>query len=233
VLDYCFSFVTKDDSKDKIYELYFHDLVRHLGLTKFGTDHSRIAHAFKRLNQETAIYMRTTEPDGKKGILMTHLFSYIKIIEDGRVEFRFGQEVAPYIFHLKEQFYSFKLSELSRICSKYTITLLKLWNANAFGKSQDYTDPNSLPPNATIQGNLEDCQSWFLGSDDEGKPKRWAAGRFKQKVIDVAIKEISELYPKTLITITTMKKGRRVTGYTIDIRSVNTSLNIDTMASDI
>lgn len=30
-----------------------------------------------------------------------------------------------------------------------------------------------------------------------------------------------------------MKKGRRVTGYTIDIRSVNTSLNMDTMASDI
>ncbi|WP_370648880.1 RepB family plasmid replication initiator protein [uncultured Ligilactobacillus sp.] len=49
---------------------------------------------------------------------------------DSRV-FRFGQKVAPYIFHLKERFYVSKLSELSQVRSKYAI---KPWNTNAFGK---------------------------------------------------------------------------------------------------
>ena len=80
-----------------------------------------------------------------------------------------------------------------------------IWNANAFGKWRNYNDPNSLPPSVTIQGTLEEWQSW--GSDENGKPKRWPAGRFKQKTIDVAVKEISELYPKTLIIVTTMKHG--------------------------
>lgn len=232
VLDYCFSFVSKDDNRDKIYELNFYDLIRHLGLYKSGTNYARIAKAFKQLNQGTAIYLRTTKPDGRKGILMTHLFDYIEIIDDGKISFRFGQEVAPYIFHLKERFYSFKLSELSRVRSKYTITLLKLWNANAFGKWRNYNDPNSLPPSVTIQGSLEDWQSWFLGSNENGKPKKWPAGRFKQMVLNVATTEIAELYPNTLITLTTLKNGRKVAGYKLDIHSVQTNLDMSTVVID-
>ena len=171
--------------------------------------------------------MQITRKNGKKAIVMTSLFDHITVVEDGVIEFSFSSKIAPYVFELKRNFYSFKLSELCRIKSKYTISLLKLWNANAFGKWRDYSDPNSLPPSVTIQGTLEDWQSWFLGADEYGTPKRWPAGRFKQKALDVAIKEISELYPKTLITVTTMKHGRRVTGYTLDIYPISTSLIVN------
>ncbi|WP_143447360.1 RepB family plasmid replication initiator protein, partial [Limosilactobacillus reuteri] len=39
-----------------------------------------------------------------------------------------------YVFQLKKNFYSFKLGELARVRSKYTLTLMKLWNANSMGK---------------------------------------------------------------------------------------------------
>lgn len=228
ILDYCFSFVEKEDVNTKIYELSFSDIIHHLGLTVSGQNYSRVAKAFKRLNENTALYIRIFE-DGTEGILMSSLFEYIKIMKNGKVKFRFNSEIAPYVFHLKERFYSFRLSELGQVRSKYAITLLKLWNANAFGKWRDYSDPDSLPPSVTIQGSLEDWQSWFLGSDENGKLKRWPAGRFKQKVLDVAVKEIAELYPKTIITITTMKKGRRVSGYEVDIHTVQTNLSMNTI----
>lgn len=172
----------------------------------------RVAKAFKALNENTAIYMRI-EKDGHSGIMMTSLFSKITLLDDGRMEFQFNSNVAPYIFQLKKRFYSFKLSELSRVRSKYTLALMKLWNANSVGKLTD----------ACIQGNLEDWESWFIGSDENGKPKHWPVSRFKQKALNVALKELGKLYPKTIFTLTTIKNGRKVTGYRLDIHPIQTN----------
>ena len=79
---------------------------------------------------------------------------------------------------------------------------------------------------ATIKGSLEDWQSWFLGTDDEGKPKRWSAGRFRQRVLGVSIKELGTLYPKTVFSLTTEKQGRKVTGYNLEITPINTTLKV-------
>ncbi|WP_203634088.1 replication initiation protein [Lacticaseibacillus suibinensis] len=232
VLDYCFSYVKKDDDASKVYHLSALEVINHLGLNKSGDSYARVVAAFKGLNESTAIYMQSTEPDGRKGILMTSLFSHIKVIEDGEIEFGFNQLVAPYVFQLKERFYSFRLSELSQVRSKYTLALMKLWNANARGKWSDRDDPNSLPPAATIEGDLEDWEAWFLGSDEKGKPIRWPAGRFKQKAIDVAVKELARLYPNSVIDITTHTKSRHVVGYTIEFRSMHTILNMNTLVVD-
>lgn len=152
----------------------------------------------------------------KNGIIMTSLFDYIEIVEDGKIEFQFSQKVAPYVFELKQNFYSFKLSELANVRSKYALTLLKLWNANSFGKLNQ----------ATIKGSLMDWEMWFLGTDEDGKPKKWSAGRFKQRVLTISINELAKLYPKTSFVITTQKEGRKVTGYQLDITPINTMLDI-------
>ncbi|WP_290079621.1 replication initiation protein [Lactobacillus taiwanensis] len=228
VLDYCFSYVTREDQNDKVYELTINEIVNHLGLTISGQNYKRVVVAFKKLNENTATYIRILEDD-VEGILMSSLFDYIKIMKDGRIKFRFSSQVAPYIFHLKEKFYAFRLSELSRVRSKYTLALLKLWNANSFGKWRDYNDPESMPPDAVIQGSLEDWQSWFLGYDENGKAKRWPAGRFKQMALDIALKEAGLLYPNMIFTITTLKQGRCVVGYKIDIHPVNTNVNMNTL----
>lgn len=233
VLDYCFSYVQKDDDVSKVYELTALEIIKHLGLNTSGENYGRVAQAFKGLNEGTAIYMRTSHSDGSHGLLMTSLFSHIELIDTGSIKFSFNQLVAPYVFQLRERFYSFRLSELSRVRSKYTLALMKLWNANAQGKWSDRDDPNSMPPDATVEGDLEDWEAWFLGSDEKGKPIRWPAGRFKQKAINVAVKELGHLYPNSVITITTHTKGHRVAGYTIEFRSLHTNLNLgDTLIVD-
>ena len=111
VLDYCFSFVTKDDEQDKIYHLTALEIIKHLGLNTSGQNYERVVQAFRGLNEGTAVYMRTMHSDGSRGILMTSLFDYIEVIDTGDIKFSFSRKVAPFVFQLKEKYYSFRLSE--------------------------------------------------------------------------------------------------------------------------
>lgn len=201
VLDYCFSFVTKESKLDDVYEVTALEIIKHFGLNTSGDSYRRIGEAFKKLNENTALYLSVIEADGTKGILMTQLFSYIKFLEDGRISFKFSAESAPYVLDLKEKYYSFRLGELSRINGKYALIMLKLWESYRRGKEK-YT---------TITGTLEDWESWFLGKD-----KRLPAGQFFQKVITRSIEELSDKMPVNFF-ITTLKRGRKVEGYEITI----------------
>ena len=118
-------FVKAEDTSKQIYVVQMLDIIRHLGLNKSEKNYQRVAEAFQALNTKTALYLRTYK-NGKNGIIMTSLFDYIEIIEDGKIEFQFSQKVAPYVFELKQNFYSFKLSELSNVRSKYTLIKSKL-----------------------------------------------------------------------------------------------------------
>lgn len=216
VLDYCFSFVKKDDVSDKMYHLKSLDILHHLGLNSSGKNYQRVVKAFKALNEGTAIYMAIKRPDGDKGILMTSLFDHIAAFENGGIEFRFSRDISPYVFQLKEHFYSFKLSELSRVRSKYTLTLMKLWNANAMGKLT----------NTTIKGSLSEWEAWFLGSDKEGKQRIMPAGVFKRDVLKRAEQELQSLYPDVQLFLTTKKQGVKVVGYELDIVRLKTHLKL-------
>ncbi|WP_269448422.1 replication initiation protein [Limosilactobacillus fastidiosus] len=219
ILDFCFSFVQKDDNRRKMYQDDLINLIHHLGLNNSGDSYKRVAESLRMLDLKTNIYLLTIEPDGRRGILMTHLFDHVKVIEDGKFEFRFSEDVAPYVFQLRKNFYSFHLSELAAVKSKYTLTLMKLWNA----KGKGVWNPRDLPT-VTIEGTLEEWESWFLGSDDKGHPKQWPAGRFKQKVLTVAIKELDRLYPNAYYDLQTIKDKRRVVGYRLDIHPIQTNV---------
>lgn len=202
VLDYCFSFVKKDSKKDDEYFADAGDIIHHLGLTTSGTNYERVVRAFKELNENTALYFQVEE-DGEPTILMTQLFGYIKILKNRKIKFKFSDEAAPYVFELRQQYYSFRLSELSQIKSKYSLIMMKLWEANRLGKA-DVT---------TIYGKLNEWESWFLGEAEQ-----WTAGRFKDKVLNVAISEL-EKRTGALFNLNTLKQGRVVVGYELTINS--------------
>jgi plasmid replication initiation protein len=210
VLDFCFSSVTKESKPTDTFQVHSLDIMKHFGLTRNGQNYKRIAEAFAKLNENTALYIPETLPDGRKSIIMTQLFSRIRFIEDGMVEFKFSEDVAPLVFELKNNYYSFQLAELARIKSKYALILMKLWEAKRFGKQQV----------TTIQGSLDDWQDWFLGEE-----KRWTAGLFKRNALLVACDELEEKL-KVSITLTTIKRGRKVIGYEmqlVDNRQVTTA----------
>jgi len=209
VLDYCFSFVTKDSKTSDTYKVDSLDIVHHFGLTKSGRNYERIAQAFKTLNEHTALYF-AIEENGKRGVLMTQLFGHIKFLEDGEVSFKFSEDAAPYVFALKRNYYSFRLGDLARVKSKYTLVLLKLWQANMMGVDQ---------PHVTIEGTLDDWEGWLLGDD-----RRWPAGRFKRDTLDVALDELEAKFGVSVI-VTVQKRGVKVVGYSVDITSTRALVN--------
>lgn len=224
VLDYCFSFVQKEDRADKVYKTTAREIVTHFNLAISGQNYLRIVEAFKRLNDSTSIYLGIITEDGKRGIRMTSLFESVDLFEDGQIAFKFSSTVAPYIFQLKKNFYSFPLSDLAKVKSKYTLTLLKRWNAESKGIWRNTTDFSRhtngfAPPAAKITGSLEEWEDWMLGTDKKGKPKRWPAGRFKQKALDVAMNELDILYPEIEKTLIKHVEGRRTVGFTVLIHS--------------
>ncbi|HGL4395155.1 replication initiation protein [Enterococcus faecium] len=204
ILDYCFSFVTAESKASDEYEVSALELIKHFGLNASGQNYQRIAEAFKRLNENTALYLPIIE-DGEKGILMTQLFSGIKFLESGRVKFKFSADAAPLVFDLKEHFYSFKLGQLSKINGKYALIFLKLWEAKRRAKEK-YT---------TVEGTLEEWESWFFG-----KEKRVTAGQFYQQVIVRGTEELEQKLPVEFF-VTTLKRGRKVVGYEITINDTS------------
>lgn len=201
LLDYCFSYVTKDSMPNERFRADSHSILKFFGLNASGQNYQRIADGFKSLNENTALYFSNVRPDGKKSIIMTQLFSFIEFVENGVVEFKFSEIAQPYVFDLKRNFYSFHLRELANIRGKYALILLKLWEANRFGDSRI----------TLINGTLDEWQSWFLGEE-----RRLSAGKFMQSVIKRAAEELESKF-NVDITLDIKKNKRNVVGYEMEI----------------
>lgn len=201
LLDYCFSFVTKDSQPNECFRADSHSILKQFGLNTSGQNYQRIANSFKSLNENTALYFSNIREDGKKSIIMSQLFSFIEFIENGIVEFKFSEIAQPYVFDLKKNFYSFHLREISNIKGKYALILMKLWEANRFRDNKI----------TIINGRLEEWQDWFIG---EGK--RLPAGRFMRDVLTRATEELEEkLFIEIIIEV--KKYKRIVVGYEVEI----------------
>lgn len=200
LLDYCFSYVTKENTVTDTFRTNAKEVLKHFGLNASGKNYERVARGFKALNENTALYF-AIEKDGKKGIRMGQLFSMIDFMENGEVAFRFSEFSAPYVFALRSQFYSFRLAELAQIKSKYAIVLMKLWEANRY-KNQRVT---------TIQGDLDEWQDWFLGSEKRMPPAIFARNCLKVGAEELETKLGIDVY------LNVVKNGRKVIGYEMQI----------------
>lgn len=200
LLDYCFSYVSKESHAAESFKVSSKEVLKHFGLNASGQNYERIVRGFKALNENTALYLPIKE-NGVKGILMTQLFRRIKFLENGEVEFMFSEDAAPYVFALRSQYYSFKLGELARVKSKYALILLKLWEANRFGNKKK----------TIISGSIAEWQEWLLGDE-----RRVPSNVFKR---DCLVRGATELENKLNIDIflDTLKNGRKVIGYEMTI----------------
>lgn len=208
LLDYCLSYVTKDDDITSSYTVNVRDVLRHFDLNYSGQNYERVAKAFRTLNEKTALYFGI-EKKGKRGVRMGQLFGFIDFMEDGEITFKISEFASPYVFALKEKFYSFQLGELAKVKSKYGIILLKLWESNRFGKAKT----------TKISGSLEEWQEWFLGKDKTLEP-----ARFRRDCLITGIKEIEDKMNADVV-LETLKKGRKVVGYEMIITDNRHSLN--------
>ena len=175
LLDFTLSFVTEDSQPLEVYETSLKDITKIYGLNTSGANYKYTADMLKSLSNKDTLYLYGCDEVNGESITMVSLFDFIKIYKDSaKVEFSFSRHILPYILGLKRNYYSFKLRELSQIRSKYSLILLQLWQANDHGKYS-----------TTIKGSVEEWQDWFIG-----KEKRWATGRFTDKVLHTAMDEI-------------------------------------------
>jgi len=147
-------------------------------------------------------------PDSK-GFLICNWFSSYRYIDgEGRIEVSFDPALKPHMLQLKEQFTKYKLENILRFKSVYSIRLYEL--AKSWEARGDFTI--SLDEFRQIMGL--DC----LDKKDKGcKPKYKLYGDLKRKVINRSIKEINALSDIKL-SYKEKKLGRKVTDLVFTIK---------------
>lgn len=199
LFDFTTSYITKESKYTDEYVTSFPELLKHFGLTKSGASYAYIAKAFDELRDKTQLLINQEDD-----LIRTGVFDYIIYNKKNEtIRFNFSKYALPYLVELKGNFYSIPLATLSVLKSKYSLILIKLWQANKFGNN-NYTQ---------IKGSLEEWKEWFFGDDK----KDMSAGIFKRDIITRAAEEL-EVKLKIEIELLTCKNGRKVTGYEMTIR---------------
>lgn len=227
ILDYCISFIKKDDDKESTYVTSYKKILDYLELEDSGTNYARTTRALKRLQKETSLLLPIYEDEDRDkallGFSLGSLFEKISFMVDGSIEFVFSKQSRPFLFDLKKKFFTFKLEELSKLKSKYTLILIKLW-ASERRKNKCKTDDGKIisywQPKTTIKGSAKEWQEWFLG---DGRKMETAV--FKRDCLQKAIKEFEEQKGISSVTLKVIKKGRTVDGYEITVESSRGSKN--------
>lgn len=201
LLDFALSFVKADDEIFKVHETSLKDICKIYGLTVSGANYIYIANMLKSLKEKDTIYLGDVVDGDLKAVTMTSLFDTIKIHKvSAKVEFIFSRTIMPYILGLKRNYYSFKLRELSRIKSKYSLILLQLWQANDYGKYA-----------TIIKGTVDEWQDWFIG-----KEKRMPNGIFTRNVLNKSMNEIIDKF-NCEINLEKIMDGRKIVAWEMTI----------------
>lgn len=199
LFDFTTSYITKESKYTDEYITSFPELLKHFGLTKSGASYAYIAKSFDELRDKTQLLIHQEDD-----LIRTGTFDYIVYNKKTEtIRFNFSKYALPYLVELKDNFYSLPLATLAVLKSKYSLILIKLWQANKFGNN----------PSTQIKGSLEEWQQWFFGDDK----KDMSAGIFKRDIITRAAEEL-ETKLHVEIELLTRKNGRKVTGYDMTIR---------------
>lgn len=220
ILDYCISYIKKNDEQDTAYTATIPEILSYLGLERAGSNYKRLGVALKKLKHETPLLLPIYKNDDPNeellGVSLSELFEEIKVMKSGEVTFVFSKRARPLIFDLKKKFYTFRLEELSKLKSKYSLILLKLWASyrrKTKVRRQDDSTFEEWKRETVISAPIEDWQVWLLG---EGK--RMEPSQFKRDCIMKGLDELNK-QDDFEASIRIIKKGRKVAGYEMTIVS--------------
>lgn len=220
ILDYCISYVKKDDEKDTSYSTTATEVLEYLGLDDAGSNYKRLGVALKKLKNDTPLLLPIYEDDNPDkellGVSLSALFEEINTMRTGEIEFVFSKRARPLIFDLRKKFYTFKLEELSRLKSKYSVILIKLWASyrrKTKVKAEDGKTFEEWKRETVISATIEDWQKWLLGEGRSMEPSQFKRDCIKKGMDELNKKDDFEASLKII------KKGRKVMGYEMTIIS--------------
>jgi plasmid replication initiation protein len=172
-LDLFFFLVSKlrKEQKNTVYELNIRELSELTG-KKYNASY---------LHKATAdMGSRVFEVFTEKTYEQLWMFQRVKyLLGQGIIEIKLTEDILPYLFDLKENFTSYELASALRLTSKYAKRIYQLcsqWKDKGETKKYD----------------LQDFKKMLGLLDEKGNGKIKQIGQLREKVLDVAVKQINE-----------------------------------------
>ena len=197
-LDLFFFIISKlrKDENDTIYQLDIRELS---GLTG-----KRYNGAY--LHKATAdMGSRMLEVEDVKEYRQIWMFQQIRYIKgEGIIEFDLTKYVLPYLFQLKNNFTSYELAAALRLTSKYAKRIYQICSQwKDLGETKKY--------------DLQDFKKMLGLLDEKGNEKMERVSQLREKVLDVAVKQINE-HTELNVSYTLEKRGKTFKNITFTVK---------------
>lgn len=117
------SLINRRDDDFKFYKISFNDLVKALGIEKDKKRgyHNKVKEIIANLNSKPIFIQK-----GERWISFSWIASAEYIPEEAMIEFEFSQKLKPYLLQLKRAFTTYKLKNVIRLKSSYSIRIYEL-----------------------------------------------------------------------------------------------------------
>ena len=192
--------VVKEDKDLKTYTCKITDLAKFLNV-----DSSNLYKHIRSICEcamKSVVYIGTGNP--KEPWEMFHWVSTAKYDGNGMVTLRLSDEIKPYVFELEKWFTQYQLKNILEFNSYYAIRLYELL------KCRDGETKNSQ---SELEFTIDELRTFF---DCEKKYQK--ISQFKEKVINIAIREINEK-SDIWVNPTYQKTGRTITSVVFEIHT--------------
>ncbi len=197
-LDLFFFIISKlrKDEKDTIYQLDIRELSSLTGKRYNGA----------YLHKATAdMGSRMLEVEDAKEYRQIWMFQQIRYIKgEGIIEFDLTKYVLPYLFQLKNNFTSYELAAALRLTSKYAKRIYQICSQwKDLGETKKY--------------DLQDFKKMLGLLDEKGNEKMERISQLREKVLDVAVKQINE-HTELNVSYTLEKRGKTFKNITFIVK---------------
>ena len=197
-LDLFFFIISKlrKDEEDTIYQLDIRELSSLTGKRYNGA----------YLHKATAdMGSRMLEVEDAKEYRQIWMFQQIRYIKgEGIIEFDLTKYVLPYLFQLKNNFTSYELAAALRLTSKYAKRIYQICSQwKDLGETKKY--------------DLQDFKKMLGLLDEKGNEKMERISQLREKVLDVAVKQINE-HTELNVSYTLEKRGKTFKNITFTVK---------------
>lgn len=191
LMDFVISKIQPEDKKFTSVETSMYELTKVLNIKQNGKNYGDMAKAIGDLRKkEILIY-----DDKNRTITQTGWVQSAKYYENGQVEIRLNEELAPYLLNLKNNYTQHLLVDTTKLKSRYSILLYKLMRE----ADKDYGKKIAI-----LQGTPDQFKDWL------GAPETYDYKRLKDNVLKKAVEEINLKIDDMDLEILQARYGRKV-----------------------
>lgn len=191
LMDFVISKIQPEDTQFNLIHTSMYELTKVLNIKQNGKNYGDMAKSIGELRKkEVLIY-----DDKHRTVTQTGWVQSAKYHENGQVEIRLNEDLAPHLLGLKNHYTQHLLIDTTKLKSRYSILLYKLM------RECDKDKGKSI---AILQGTPDEFKEWL------GAPKDYTYGRFKDNVLKKAVEEINLKIDDMDLEILQGRRGRKV-----------------------